>query len=138
MLIEAITAFCLLAFINDADPSGKTIYPSGVKDCDTNFFNAPPSSKYPVVKIFLPLEDADGNIINQGIYSAVYLEDSNQIKLLEGDKPVALLNVKYSKLLSQPHSVESARIENLSENKVLFIYIKDNKELYSELFFKTN
>jgi len=136
MLIEALTAFIILSFINPADPSGKSIYPSGLKDCDTNFFNAPPASIYPVVKIYLPLEDEEGNIINRGIYSAVYLEDSNQIKLMEGIKTIALLNVKYSKLLFEPHSVDSARIESLSENKVLFIYIKDNKELYSELLLK--
>jgi len=55
---------------------------------------------------------------------------------MEGNKTIALLNVKYSKLLSEPHSVESARIENHFQNKVLFVYIKDDKELYSELFLK--
>ncbi len=136
MLIEAAVAFYLFAILNPADPSEKTIYPSGTKDCDTNFFNAPPSSKYPLVKLVFPLYDEEGNVINPGYYSAIYQEESNQIRLIEGGKTVAVLNVKYSKFLSEPHSVESARIEPLSQNKVLFVYIKDDKELYSELFLK--
>ncbi len=136
MLIEALTSFLIVCFINPADPSGKTIYPSGTKEIDNYYFNTPPASKYPVVKINYPLYDSEGNVITPGFYSAVYQEDSNQIKLMEGNKTIAVLNVKYSKLLSEPHSVESARIENLFENKVLFVYIKGDKELYSELFIK--
>lgn len=73
----------IYGFINPADPTGATMYPSGVKDCDSGFM-LNPESPYPVVKISNKIYDAQSNPIEAGIYQIRISGDEKKMFFYEG------------------------------------------------------
>lgn len=109
-----ILAVLILGFSNPADPTGTTMYPSGIKDADQTFFNSPPATKQPVLHLQLAIIDSNESLIPTGLYECelddlggyIYLTQSKEVKavlklssLFKTDKSKKI-PVVYFKMLS--------------------------------------
>lgn len=77
----------MTGFANPADPTGITMYSSGVKDCDEGFM-LNPESPYPIIRIGSLVYDANYKEVSPGIY---------QIKVFESDKKILFYQGPYKK-----------------------------------------
>ncbi|MEI8377635.1 MAG: hypothetical protein WCF95_03765 [bacterium] len=93
MLFESCVLATTLAFINPADPSGKTIYPSGIKDNGNFIFSAPPVSAYPILTIGSQIKLEDDYIIQPGNYCVKPSVDETQIIIIEGFETICVCQV---------------------------------------------
>lgn len=84
MFFESCILATSLAFANPADPSGKTMYPSGAKETDNIIFSAPPVSLYPLLTIGSPIKLQDGYSIPPGNYCVKPSIDETQILIIQG------------------------------------------------------
>ncbi|MDD3014080.1 MAG: hypothetical protein PHC34_10295 [Candidatus Gastranaerophilales bacterium] len=118
MIIECLAAF-VIGFSNPADPTGKTMYTSGNRDCDNGFMNLP-ASKHPVLKISVPILDINGNTVNTGIYEAMLKE--KQIFLIQAGEIIAVLPVTAIKSLPQKSNLTEAKANILDSDYVLVTF----------------
>jgi len=118
MIFELLVSL-LLCDINPADPTGKTIYPSGNRDFDDGFMNYP-ASKYPVLKITVPVFDKDDNIVNPGMYEAMLRE--KQIILIQSGEIIAILPVIVIRSLPVKSYLTEAKASILDTEYVLITF----------------
>lgn len=81
MFFETLT---LLAFMNTADPSYSTRYPSGVKDGDKYLFHAPASYNAPLLFVKKPFE-YNFEKIDIGYYLVKPSQDEKKLFLMAGE-----------------------------------------------------
>lgn len=122
MLIELL-ATLVISLTNPADPTGKTIYPSGLHDCDGGFTLAP-ASEYPVLKVTVSIIGKNGTIVNPGMYQAVLR--NKEIILIEEGHVIAVLPVIVEKKLSQMCIIPEATETTLDQDYVQ-INLKQNQ-----------
>lgn len=121
MLIELL-ATLVIGLTNPADPTGKTIYPSGLHDCDEGFTLAP-ASECPVLKVTVSIIDKKGTVINPGMYQAVLR--NKEIFLVQSAQIVGILPVIVTKGLPQ-RCIISETTENILDQDYVQINLKQN------------
>lgn len=125
MIVECYAAL-LIGFVNPSDP--KTIYPSGIHDCDKDFINTP-ESRYPVLKIAVSLIDADGKIISPGLYEAKLAE--KQIFLIQAGEVVGVFPVVVTRNLAKHISLSNAKASILDSEYVLIVFKENMTESHA-------
>lgn len=124
MLFELFVSL-LIGEINPADFTGKTIYPSGIKDCDKDIL-ALPASNLPVLKLPMPIFDKTKNVIKPGMYQ-VKLVDKFLV-LSEGDKIIAQLPVLKIRYLPYNQIVSECIFKKANYTIVTITYREKNIE----------
>jgi len=127
MFFELLVSL-LICDVNPADPTGKTIYPSGIHDCDEGFMSLP-SSKCPVLKISVPIIDMDGKIVYPGMYGAML--NKKQIFLIQSGEIKAVLSVTVTKSLPQQSILTEAKAVILDSEYVLVTFKENLSEAQS-------
>jgi len=122
MLIELL-AILVIGLKNPADLSGKTIYPSGIHDCDKDFLLLP-TSEYPVLKISVSIIDKSGTVVNPGIYQAVLR--NKEIMIIKEGQIIAVLPVIITKGLSQKCIIPEAT-ENILDSDYVQFNLEQNQ-----------
>lgn len=107
----------IISFINPADPTGTTMYPSGIKDCDDGFL-LNPESPYPIIKISFKIFDNSYNEVFPGIY---------QVRLSNNLKTIQFYQANIKKA-----EFDIIKVNNLKSTKTLTSVETDNID--SELF----
>ncbi len=115
----------LIAFLNTADPSGKTIYPSGVKDNGNYIFNAPPASIYPLLNIIDPIVLCDGRTIPKGIYAVKPSIDEKSLLFIDGHNIVFELPIIENILVAEYKHKPIIKMEETAEG-IFFTYQIEN------------
>lgn len=134
-MIENILVFLFLTYVNPADPSGNTMYPSGVKDCDKFYFNSPPAaSKTPNLVLSMPVYDAENKIIPPGIYETKLSQDTGQILLIQSQEIKAKLPIMQIATLDKTYLIPTVNVKKLSSKHILIILKMDNTEIFSTLY----
>ncbi|EKE04726.1 MAG: hypothetical protein ACD_20C00015G0003 [uncultured bacterium] len=133
-MIESLIIFAFLTFTSLADPTGQTLYPSGVKECDDLHFNFPPhASKRPNLVLSTPVYDGENKLIPQGIYEAEFSEETGQILLLQSKEIKAKLPVMQVLTTDREYQIPTIKAKNLSSKHVLIIYKYGYSEIQSTL-----
>lgn len=124
-MIETLLLSASLAFINPADPSLSTIYPSGVKDADKKIFSAPPEAKEPLLRIGTPLKNADGYIIQPGCYLVKPVGDE-KLEFYQSGNLVFELPVIENTFVDLYKNRAAVYTEIHENDKMLIIYHREN------------
>ncbi|MFA6989673.1 MAG: hypothetical protein WC197_06355 [Candidatus Gastranaerophilaceae bacterium] len=132
MIINLATC-CMLAFLNPADPSGKTIYPSGIKDADSKIFSAPKSTKLPILTLSVNIKDKNENIVPPGFYKASISQDDKYILLFQNNYIAGVLKINNLKHLDKNVAMNSVVVKFYNKKSVLIIVKQDNKEAESSV-----
>jgi len=109
--------------MNPADPTGKTMYPSGIKDIDKQIFSDLPASMYPQLRLLDFVYDKDGRLIEPGFYEVIYRQIDNMIELFQG-------NTLYGKFdaVKEKDTVECKKLSEISiikkDKKYIIIHYK--------------
>lgn len=122
MIIELLFAL-MISDVNPSDFTGKTMYPSGIKDCDKDIFS-PPASKLPVLKISAPIIDRNGKYIDAGIYQAK-LVDKNII-IMQGETLIASLPALKIKYMPYSFSISECLFKKVNSELVIITF-RENK-----------
>jgi hypothetical protein len=125
MLFESCLIATTLAFANPADPSGKTMYPSGNNDCDKIIFSAPPISAYPLLTIGSPIGLEDGTVIEIGNYSIKPSIDETQIFIIQGHETICECQVIENTIVSDFAAKPTAKISRIENNLILTYRIEN-------------
>lgn len=122
MILES----CLLiAFLNPADPSGTTIYPSGIKDDGDYVYSAPPVANYPLINIIDPIIFTQGKILPVGIFAVKPSQDEKTLLFIEGYDVVAELPIVENIIVSDYASTPVITMETRLD-KIVFTYQIEN------------
>jgi hypothetical protein len=132
MIINLATC-CMLAILNPADPSGKTIYPSGIKDADSKIFGAPESTKLPILTLGVNIKDKNDNIVPPGFYKASISQDNKYILLFQNNYIAGVLKIDNIKALDKKAVINSIIVKPYKTDFALIIIKQDNKEAESRV-----
>lgn len=133
-MIESLLISAILTFVNPADPSGKTMYPSGVKDCDNFYYQHPPyASKNPNLVLPYQVYDGENNLIQPGIYESIISTNSSLILLVQSGEIKARLPVSNVTNLPVKRFIPVIEAKKLSSGHVQVIYKVNDAEIYSIL-----
>lgn len=133
-MIETVLTIILLSFINPADPTGKTMYPSGIKDVDNFVFSAPPSSKYPDLVLSMPIYDEENTQVQPGIYEVRLSENKDKILLLQSLEIKAKFPIVQAVKLEKKCLVPTVSFKTMGANQAFIIYKYDDIEIYAFLY----
>lgn len=123
-MIETILLSASLAFINPADPSLSTIYPSGIKDIDNKIFSAPPTTQNPLLRIGTPLKNSDGYIIQPGCYLVRPVDE--KLEFYQEGKVAFELPVFETTMVKNYKKRAIVYTEVHENEKMLIIYHREN------------
>ncbi|OGH96741.1 MAG: hypothetical protein A2104_10265 [Candidatus Melainabacteria bacterium GWF2_32_7] len=133
-MLESLIIFTFLSFVEPIDPTGKTLYPSGIKECDDLHYDLPPhASKNPNLALSTPIYDAENKLIPPGIYEAELSETTGQILLLQSKEIKAKLPIMQSISTNHRYQIPIIKAKTLSSKHVLIIYKYENTEIQSTL-----
>lgn len=122
MLLES----CLLiAFLNTADPSGTTIYPSGIKDNGDYVFSAPPAAVYPLLNIPFPIILDNDETILAGVYAVKPSKDEKILQFIDGDKIYKEFPICENIIVSDYCHTPIVKMEQIKD-EVIFTYRIEN------------
>ncbi len=130
-IIFQLSGITALAYFNPADPAGKSMYPSGVKEIDKFYYEAYPTSKKPVLKLNVPVYGLKHRGIEPGIYEAILTSDKKSILLFQSNKLKAQLPVTKIITLSQKCYIPKIDTQRLSSDQILIVYKIENFEIQS-------
>lgn len=134
-MLDLLIAGILIADMNPADFSGKTMYPSGVKDFDKHIFHAPPESPYPILNLYRYFIDGNGKMVEAGMYMTVISEDEKNILLYQGGEHKGTFPINEIEHKKYPYRQSSAIYHHkmpLSDIEVKF------EKIRAKSFIKTN
>lgn len=124
MLFELLVSL-MIGEINPSDFTGKTIYPSGIKDCDKDIL-ALPASISPVLKLPMPIFDKTKNVIKPGIYQVKLID--KLLILSEGDKIIAKLPALKIRYLPYNQSISECFFKKENPELATITYRENNIE----------
>ena len=125
MLFESCVLATALAFAKPADPSGKTMYPSGAKDVDNVIFPAPPISVYPLLIIGSPIYLRDGSAIFPGNYCVKPSIDESQILIIQGADIFCECRVVENTIVSDFMAKPIVKINTVGQKLILTYQIEN-------------
>ncbi len=125
MLFESCVLATALAFVNPADPSGKTMYPSGANAIDNVIFSAPSISAYPLLTIGSPIKLEDGSIIEIGNYCVKPSLDESKIFIFQGREIICECKVIENTIISDFAAKPIVKISTF-ENQIILTYQIEN------------
>jgi hypothetical protein len=125
MLFESCVLATALAFANPADPSGKTMYPSGAKDIDGFIFSAPPISAAPLLTIGSSIKLDDGYTIQPGNYCVKPSDDENNILITQGHEIICICQVTENTIVSDFAATPIVKITPVGDDLILTYQIEN-------------
>lgn len=122
MLLESSL---LIAFLNTADPSGQTIYSSGIRDDGDYVYSAPPACISPLLNIIDPIVLSGGKSIPVGMYLVKPSCDETTLLFIEGHQVVCALPIVENIIVEDYKDTPVVTFEVLS-GKIVFTYQIEN------------
>lgn len=119
MLFETCIMSTLLAIANPSDPTGQTMYPSGIYDDGDFIFSAPPASFYPLLKLDSTIELEDGSTIMAGNYCVKPSKDEKKIYLIQGHETLCECTVIENTFVSSFVAKPIAKVDRNGERFIL-------------------
>lgn len=130
-MIEHLLACILIADMNPADPSGLTMYPSGVMDRDRFVFSAPPATKLPLLRLGTSIIDSDGQTVESDMYQVKVSEEKDYIFFIRNNQPVARFKIESYVGYSSEFLIPLAQIILQPNKRVLLKVREGNFEFIS-------
>jgi len=125
MLFESCILATALAFANPADPSRKTMYPSGINDGEDFIFSAPPISAYPILTIGSSIKLQDGSMIEPGNYCVKPSIDETQILIIQGSYMFCKCKVIENTIVSDFAAKPLVKITKIGSELILTYQIEN-------------
>lgn len=117
----------MTGFANPADPTGISMYPSGIKDCD-NGFMLNPESPYPIIKISSLVYDKNYTEVPPGIYQVKISEDEKKVLFYQGSSRKAEFGVIKITKFQTLKNISTVNSENDDPHNLIFSIRIANKE----------
>lgn len=125
MFLESCILCSALAFLNPADPSGTTIYPSGIKDDEDFVFSAPPTATYPLLELCAPIKLPNGMIIPKGTYAVKPSKDEKKLFLTQGHELILDIPIIENIIVNEYKATPCIKAET-KERQIIFTYQIEN------------
>lgn len=136
-MLDVFIALMILGFINPSDPTGKTMYPSGIKEADTYLDPRLPKTPRPLLVLGREIYDENGEIIPRGRYELALSEDKAFMYLIQIDKILGKFPVLQIKQhIDKKYSVPVAETEIFNHSNMLIIYKHDNIEAHGVTYLR--
>lgn len=134
-MLEIIIAIMVVGFVNPSDPTGKTMYPSGIKEADQYLDPRLPKTPRPLLVLGREIYDVNGEIIPRGRYELALSEDKAFMYLIQIDKIVAKFPVlQIKQQINKKYSVPVSETEIFNGSNMLIIYKHDDIEAHCVTF----
>lgn len=125
MFLESCILSYSLAFLNPADPSGTSIYPSGIKDDGDYIYSAPPAATYPLLELCAPIKLFNGTTLPEGIYSVKPSTDEKNLFLTQGHDNILAIPIVENIIIKDYKAIPCINMKT-ENGKVIFTYQIEN------------
>lgn len=130
-MIDNTVVLLLLAFLNTGDPTGNTMYGSGIKDCDQAYYSVIKATPYAVLRTPYSFYTPDGEMVYSGMYDCIYDLENNKLVLRQSNKVYARLPIISYKKFESFVKVPKTEIDDMQNNYYQITLRQDDYEVTS-------